>query len=268
VDTYGSDKPDTRFDIKLEDYSDDFRDSGFLVFEREIDRGGVVKGIRVPELLSRSEIEKFERIVKRGGFKGLVWLKSSSELSGPLAPRLPEKAKKKFTKKHGTFLLLAGPWLKVCTALGNVRLAAAEQLGQRKGLSVMWVTDFPLFEWSDTEKRVQPAHHPFTSPKKGYEAELDLRASDEQLLKIPSRAYDLVVNGVEVGGGSIRITDRSLQEKMLRVLGINHEEAEEKFGMLVIAFPKSKSGRALMEGAPAKPDAEGLEELGIKVEKD
>ena len=301
MDVYGSDKPDIRFDMKLEDYTTDFKDSGLIVFEREIEDGGVVKGIRVPEFLSRSEIEALEKIAKREGFKGLAWLKSSKELSGPVAARLPEKLKKKFSKKHSTFLLLAGSWIQVCKALGNVRLAVAEQLGLRKGFGVLWVTDFPLFEWSETEKRVNPMHHPFTSPKKGFESELDPESSDEVLLQIPARAYDLVINGVEVGGGSIRITDRNLQEKMLQVLGINPEEAKEKFGMLldafeygvpphgglafgfdrllqvmlgkasirdVVAFPKSKSGRALMEGAPDKPDENALKELGIKVEKD
>ena len=301
MDTYGSDKPDTRFDLKLEDYTEDFRGSGFLVFEREIEKGGVVKAVMVPELLSRSEIESFERIAKRGDFPGLLWVKSSKELSGPLANRLPEKLQKKLVRKNGVFFFLAGPWQKVCTTLGNIRLAAAEKLGLRKGLSVLWVTDFPLFEWSETEGRIQAMHHPFTSPKKGYESEINPDTPIERLLEIPSRAYDLVINGVEVGGGSIRITDSSLQERMFGVLGISEEEAREKFGMLlrafdygvpphggiaigfdrllqvmlgkrslrdVIAFPKSKSGRALMEGAPARPDEEALKELGIKVEKD
>lgn len=301
MDLYGSDKPDTRFDMKLEDYSDDFRDSGFLVFEKEVDKGGVVKGIRVPEILSRSDVEKLESIVKREGFKGLAWMKSSKELSGPLASRIPEKSQKKFVKKNGTFLLLAGDWLKVCTALGNVRIAVADQLGLCKGLGMLWVTEFPLFEWSETEKRVRPMHHPFTSPRKDAEADLDPQAPSERLLQIPARAYDLVINGVEVGGGSIRITERTLQEKMFEVLGIGREEAQEKFGMLleafgygapphggiafgfdrllqvmlgkdsirdVLAFPKSKSGRALMEGAPAEADKAALEELGVSVEKD
>jgi len=180
--------------------------------------------------------------------------------------------------------------------MGDIRLALSEKFGLRKGMSILWVTEFPLFEWSETEKSATPSHHPFTSPAKGYEDRLGEKITKEDILEIPARAYDLVINGTEIGGGSIRITDRDFQEKMFETLGIDKERANEKFGMLlsafrygvpphggiafgldrllqvmlqtdsirdVIAFPKSKSGKALMENAPSEADKEAIKELGL-----
>ena len=210
---------------------------------------------------------------------------------------MSDSLKSEFSKKKGIYFLLAGKWLPVVTALGNIRLSLAEKMGLRKGLSILWVVDFPLFEWSETDRNLHAVHHPFTSPKQGFESQLSEDVSVDDLLEIPSRAYDLVINGVEIGGGSIRITDKDLQENMFKVLGISKEVAWEKFGMLLgsfeygvpphggiafgfdrllqvmlglksirdtIAFPKSKSGRALMEGAPSEADLTTLGELELQ----
>ncbi|MBR9689767.1 MAG: aspartate--tRNA ligase [Candidatus Altiarchaeota archaeon] len=297
MDKYGSDKPDLRFKIPLGDLSELFKDSGLRIFEKEIEKGGVVKGLFTKEKFSRSEIQELELIAKRHGFPGLAWVKSEDEISGPFASKMSDSLKSEFSKKKGIYFLLAGKWLPVVTALGNIRLSLAEKMGLRKGLSILWVVDFPLFEWSETDRNLHAVHHPFTSPKQGFESQLSEDVSVADLLEIPSRAYDLVINGVEIGGGSIRITDKDLQENMFKVLGISKEVAWEKFGMLLgsfeygvpphggiafgfdrllqvmlglksirdtIAFPKSKSGRALMEGAPSEADLTTLGELELQ----
>jgi aspartyl-tRNA synthetase len=301
IDKYGSDKPDLRFGMELADLTKVFDGAGITIFQKEIDKGGVVKGIFVPHELKRSEIEELEAAVKKRGFPGIAWVKSAGgEISGPLASKFSDKLKKDFAKKEGVSILLAGPWEKVCWALGDVRLESAEMLKLKKGMEILWVTDFPLFEWSEQDKAVTSAHHPFTSPSLDRVSSLFEKLSDQELMRIPSRAYDIVINGVEVGGGSIRITDRALQEKIFEILGIDKKAAQAKFGMLldafdygvpphgglafgfdrllqvmlgkdsirdVIAFPKGKSGRALMEDAPAKPDEKTVGELGISVKK-
>jgi aspartyl-tRNA synthetase len=291
---FGSDKPDLRFKMELKDYSKKFKGSGLDVFEDALEKGGVAKGITVAELLGKRDIKSLETTAKRHGFPGVAWVKSSKELSGPVAKKL----KKEFSRKRSTTVLLAGPWERVCKALGEMRLELGEKLGLQKGTAVLWVTDFPLFEWSETDGRVTPMHHPFTAPKKGCEADVKPGAPDAKLLQVPSRAYDLVINGVEIGGGSIRITDPALQERVFKVLGIDKKRAREKFGMLleafeygvpphggiafgldrllqvmlakdsirdVMAFPKSKSGRALMEDAPSGAEKGALDELGLKL---
>ncbi|MBR9680356.1 MAG: aspartate--tRNA ligase [Candidatus Altiarchaeota archaeon] len=298
LDKYGSDKPDLRFELSFVDVTTDFEDSGLRIFEAAVKGGGVVKAIFLRELLTRSEIKKLEDVAKTHGFPGVAWVKyDGDELSGSIASKLTDNLKQKFSKKKGTTLIMAGEWLPTVLALGGIRLALGDKFNLKKGLSVLWVTEFPLFEWSETLKSATPMHHPFTSPLKGFEAHLGEKISKEDTLNIPSRAYDIVINGVEIGGGSIRITDHELQEKMLKTLGINKTVAQEKFGMLldafkygvpphggiafgfdrllqvmlqtdsirdVIAFPKNKSGRAPMEDAPSKADKEALKELGLR----
>lgn len=296
VEKYGSDKPDTRFELLLRDYTEDFAASGFKIFEKAISKGGVVKGLVVPGILRKSELEKLEAIVKQHGFPGLAWLKVADRLSGPVASAVNDKTKKSFSKEKGTLLFLAGSWLEASLAMGAVRLALGESLGLAKGLGVVWIVDFPLFEWGKEERRLQSAHHPFTLPKTGSESVLFGDMVKEELLRIPARAYDLVINGTEIGGGSIRITDPVLQERVFELLGLSKKDARRKFGMLlnsfefgvpphggialglerllqmmltkgsvrdVMAFPKSKSGRALMEGAPAEAEKKQLKELGM-----
>ncbi len=291
---YGSDKPDIRFNIPLLDFTNSFENSGLRIFENEIKKGGVVKTIFIPELLKRSEIRELESVVKRRSFPGLAWIKSSEELSGSILSAVSDSLKKKFVKNKGTYLMLCGEWNKVCIALGEVRLKLGEKLDLRKGREFVWITDFPMFEISEQDKKITAVHHPFTSPSKETVQKLFTDLSEGELLKIPARAYDLVLNGSEIGGGSIRITEKTLQEKVFEILGINKDEAHEKFGMLlnafeygvpphggiafgldrllqimldvdsirdVIAFPKSKSGRALMEDAPNNADKKTLSEL-------
>ena len=297
IEKYGSDKPDVRFGLKLQDYTEEFAGSGFRIFEKEIEKGSVVKGLVIPEILRKSDIEKFEDIVKKQGFPGLAWLKVADKLSGPVASAVSKEAAKKLSKEKGTLLFLAGPWLEASVAMGAVRLAAGEKLNLAKGMGILWVTDFPLFEWGKEAQCIQSAHHPFTMPKTGQESVLFGDLSRDEVLKVPARAYDLVINVVEIGGGSIRITDPVLQERIFEILGLTKKEARSKFGMLlksfeygapphggialglerllqvmlvkdsvrdVMAFPKSKSGRALMEGAPAEADPEQLKELKLK----
>ncbi len=288
MDRYGSDKPDLRFGLELEDMdaAGDIR-----IFREIVKGGGVVKGIRAP-LLEKPLVKRLEELARSEGFPGLAWASFGEATKGPIASALPDELR----LKEGTLLLLGGEWQKVVETLGKIRLEMARALGLQKGLSITWITDFPLFEVTE-EGSFQPAHHPFTAPKKGFEGQLFEELSREELLNIPARAYDLVINGVEIGGGSVRITDPALQERMFELLGISREEAREKFGMLleafrygvpphggiafgfdrllqvmlgkqslrdVIAFPKSKSGRALMEDAPSGADPEQLKELGLK----
>jgi len=296
MDKYGSDKPDIRFDLPLIEFTESFENSGLQIFEKIIKEGGIVKAIFVPDFLKRSEIKELEGIVKRRGFPGLAWIKSGETLSGSIASVISDELKKKFAKNKGTYLMLSGKWEKVCIALGDVRLSLGEKFDLRKGTAFMWVTDFPMFEWSEQENKIQAMHHPFTSPIKNRIKEVFTDLSKEELLRIPARAYDLVLNGAEIGGGSIRITDKNLQERIFEILGINKKEVQAKFGMLlnafkygvpthggiafgidrliqimlgvdsirdVIAFPKSKSGRALMEDAPGDADSETLKDLKL-----
>ncbi len=302
IERFGSDKPDLRFGLELKDITELMRGCGFRIFEEIIAKGGVVKALLVPKLLSRKEVKEFERIAKENGFPGVAWLKIGAGVEGGIANKLKQEVREELKELgEGTLLMLAGDWLKVSETLGKMRNFAGSLLGLRKGLSMLWVVDFPLLEWSEEEQRIKAMHHPFTAPKEEdlklfFEAE-----SREELLKIRARAYDLVINGVEVGGGSIRITDRSVQERMFEILGLSRQEAWRKFRMLleafkygvpphgglafgfdrllqvmlekesireVIAFPKSKSGKALMEDAPSEADEEQLKELGIKIIED
>jgi len=159
IEKYGSDKPDVRFELALQDYTEEFANSGFKIFENEIKKGSVVKGLLIPEILRKSDIEKLEDIVKRSGFPGLAWLKVADKLSGSIASAINKETAKKLSKKKGTLLFLAGPWLDASTALGTVRLAIGEKLNLTKGLGILWVTDFPLFDWGKEAQHIQSAHH-------------------------------------------------------------------------------------------------------------
>ncbi len=299
MDRYGSDKPDRRFGMELVNMTDFMHKSGFRVFEEAVEKGGVVKGFLYPGRLSKKELESFDRIAREHGFPGVAWtLIEEATLAGGISKHILIAKPELIKLGEGTLFMLAGEWRRVSEALGAMRVLGGELLGLRKGFDILWVVNFPLFEWGDERQALQPAHHPFTAPKQGYESKLaDWKRLDKQeLLDIPSRTFDLVINGMEIGGGSIRITDRDLQRKVFELLEISEAEAERKFGMLleafkygvpphggialgferllqvmlgrdsvrdVIAFPKSKSGRALMEDAPSEADAEQLKDLGI-----
>ena len=295
---YGVDKPDLRFGLKLCDVTDLVRSSQFRVFAG----AELVKALRVPGggELSRGEIDDLTEFVKIYGAQGLAWIKvKADEWQSPFAKFLSQAERDGIAERAGLetgdiVFFQAGPSAMVNAALGALRL----RLGERFGLipegvwSFVWVTDFPLLEWDDEEKRWVAMHHPFSAPR---EEDQDLLATDPG--KARARAYDLVLNGNEIGGGSIRIHARETQRRMFEALGIGGEEAETKFGFLlralefgapphggiafgldrlamlmagapsirdVIAFPKTQKAACLMTGAPDAVPPRQLRELGLK----
>ncbi|PZA06915.1 MULTISPECIES: aspartate--tRNA ligase [unclassified Meiothermus] len=290
MDTYGSDKPEVRFGLELQEVTGLFAGGEFRAF------AGVetVKCLVAPTLLSRREIEALEAVAKSKGAAGLAWARfEGGGLSGGIAKFIPAALLEQVRVAEGqTLLFVAGPWRKAVEGLGAVRLELGRRLGLiRPGYRFLWVVDFPLLEWDEEGGRWTYMHHPFTSPNLD---DLPLLESDPG--KVRAYAYDLVFNGLEVGGGSIRIHRRDLQERMFALLGISPAEAQEKFGFLlealsygapphggiawgldrfiatlageesireVIAFPKNKEGRETLTGAPSRVSAAQLTELGI-----
>jgi len=303
MDRYGSDKPDTRFGLELVDITDIVKTSAFKVFTDNIKSGGVVKAINVRKSpLSRKDIDELMEFVKIYGAKGLAWIKvTDSGLESSIVKYFDEKTQKELGKKLKTqkgdlLLFVSGhKHFTVNDALGNLRVHLGKKLGLiPDNYSFVWVTDFPLVEYDEDEERHMAVHHPFTSPK-----DEDMELLDKDPSKAKAKAYDLTLNGVEIGGGSIRIHKREVQEKIFSILGISKEEAQQKFGFLleafrygapphggiafgmdrivalltgnesireVIAFPKTKSAESLMEGSPSDVDDKQLKELHIKLD--
>lgn len=299
METYGLDRPDTRFGLHLQDVTDLVAHSGFKLFAQ----ADMVKAIRVEGggRLTRKEIDDLTEFVKIFGAKGLAWIKlKADEWQSPIAKFLSEQEKQdlqyRLDLQPGDIVFFqAGSPEIVHAALGNLRLKLAEwfDLIAQDRLDFVWITDFPLFEWDQEEKRWAACHHPFTAPQ---EADLDvLETAPEQAR---ARAYDLVLNGHEIGGGSLRIHQADIQRKMFRVLGIAAEEAEAKFGFLlealrygapphggiafgldrlmmilcgassireVIAFPKTQKGTCLLTEAPTAVPARQLRELNLRL---
>jgi len=305
MNNYGSDKPDTRFETKLVDVTEEMKGTDFGIFNSVIEKGGVIKALNVEngcKKLNKKDVDKLTDVAKLYKAKGLmsIWVKGK-EIESQIAKFLPEKTLKALlsktkAKSDDLVLLVADSWNTACTSLGYVRLAVGEKLNliDKKKWNLLWVMDFPLLEWSDEEQRFQAMHHPFTSPK-----DEDLKLLDSQPEKAKAKAYDLVLNGSEIGGGSIRIHNGELQEKMFKALGISKEEAEQKFGFLlsafkygapphggialgldrvialmsgsesireVIAFPKNKAGISLMDNAPSEVSEKQLKELSLKLD--
>jgi aspartyl-tRNA synthetase len=297
MERFGSDKPDLRFGLELKEVGPLFRESPFDLF-RQAER---VKALRVPKALSRKEIAFLEEEAKRRGAGGLAWARvEEGGFAGGVGKHLEpvRGALLQITEAQpgDTLLFAAGPFKVAAEAMGAVRLLLADLLGlKREGFRFLWVVDFPLLEWDGERGRWTYMHHPFTSP---HPEDLPLLESDPG--RVRALAYDLVLNGVEVGGGSIRIHDPLLQAKVFALLGIGEEEQKEKFGFFlealaygapphggiawgldrllalmtgspsirdVIAFPKNKEGKDPLTGAPSPVSQEQLRELGLMVSR-
>lgn len=304
MERYGSDKPDLRFDLAFTIVSEAVRTSTFRVFAEAVASGGVVSAMVVPgqASMSRSQIDGLTDLVKAQGAGGLVWLKvHPDKVDGSVAKALGPDGTKQLADACGArpgdlVLILSGAWSKTLNIMGALRLEMASRLNliPEGAWEFLWVTDFPLLEYSEEDKRFVAVHHPFTSPKPE-----DVHLLDTEPLQARARAYDLVLNGNEIAGGSIRIFDSGLQAKMFQLLGIGPEEAQRKFGFMldafkygapphggiaygfdrlimlmagrksirdVIAFPKTSSGLSLMDDAPSIVDDRQLQELKIKVD--
>ena len=306
---YGSDKPDLRFDMKLIDLSKETQNCGFGVFENAIKDGGSVKAIVAPnaEKFSRKYIKDLEDFVKTYfKAKGLAYIKinENGEINSPITKFFTEEKLAEITQKLGIknneiALILADKYKIVHDGLGALRLKLGEELEliDKDSFKFLWVIDFPMFEWSEEENRYKAQHHPFTSIKQEDRKYLD----SNELDKIKTDSYDMVLNGYEIGGGSIRIHEEELQEKVFEKLGLSKEEQQEKFGFFlevlkygvpphgglafgidrwlmamlkensikeVIPFPKTNKGQDLMTGAPAEIEENVLaEDLRIKLLK-
>jgi aspartyl-tRNA synthetase len=301
IDAYGSDKPDTRFSMELVDLSDLLASSSFKVFSGTIEEGGMVKAIKVEKgaSFSRKELDSLDSIVSASGAKGLMWAKIGSEgwqssLAKHLAPETMHAIQERLEADQGDLILfVADRAQQVNETLGNLRIEIAKRLGLMKTgqYAFLWVRRFPLLEYSDEEKRFVAVHHPFTAP-----AEEDISLLGEHPDKVRARSYDLVLNGVEIGGGSVRIHSLELQNLIFRVLGLRDEEIQEKFGFFlkalgfgapphagialgfdrlvavivgtdsirdVIAFPKTQRATCAVTDAPSKVYKKQLEELGL-----
>lgn len=306
MDRFGSDKPDTRFGMELKDVSDIVKDCGFGVFTSALEQGGSVRGINAEGqgAMPRKKIDKLVEFAKGYGAKGLAYLSAQEDGSykSSFAKFMTEEELKNLVAamdgKPGDLLLFAADKNKIVwNVLGALRLEIAKELDllDPNQYNFLWITEFPLLEWSDEENRYMAMHHPFTMPM-----EEDWDKIDTDPGAVRAKAYDIVLNGTELGGGSVRIHQSDIQEKMFEVLGFTKERAHEQFGFLldafsygvpphaglaygldrlvmhmvhadsirdVIAFPKVKDASDLMSNAPDIVDEKQLEELCIKVDE-
>src|SRR3989338_7131934 len=229
LDRFGTDKPDLRFSLELKDVGDIVKDSSFKVFLGALSDGGRVKGINAKGLAdySRKELDDLTEEVKTFGAKGLAWIKIKNGFESPIVKFFPEQTLKLIAKKleaeEGDLLLFVADKERIVNdSLARLRNEFGKRLNLIKNdmYNFLWVTDFPLFEWNDEEKRYEAMHHPFTSPMEE-DMELFLKGGKESILKLRAQAYDIVLNGYEIGGGSIRIYKREVQDKMFELLNIS-----------------------------------------------
>ena len=305
METYGSDKPDLRFDLPLLDFNQFVKESNFDTFKNILDNGGKIKAIKIINSpnYSRKVIDDLTKWLKEQyGVKGLAWMKciDGEYFDGGISKFFDKDLQKNiitsFKIKKDEMLFIVGDRPKVTlNAMGALRLKLAkiENMIDENSWKPLWVVDFPLFEWNEDNNRWDSLHHPFTSPNLE-----DINLLDSDPGNVRSLGYDIVMNGYELGGGSIRIYDSNLQSKIFELLGIGKEEANEKFGFLlgafkygapphggmafgfdriimllagskqirdVIAFPKTTSAMSLMDNSPSNADSKQLEELGIKI---
>lgn len=304
MEKYGSDKPDLRFGLEMVTLNDVFQKSEFRVFKDSISQDGIITGLLAKGCgdYTRNQLDVLTDFVKKLGAGGLIWMRvKENDLDAPVAKFLSDEEKLNLLKKlkaesGDLFFILTGHKLKTLSLMGSLRLEMAKRMNlisPEAKPSLLWVTDFPLFEWDEESKRYYAMHHPFTSPRI---EDIPLMETDPG--KVKARAYDLVLNGNEIAGGSIRIHDSKLQSQMFKALGIGDEEAKEKFGFLmnafkygapphggiafgfdrlamlfagkssirdVIAFPKTSSGLSLMDESPSNVDEAQLTELHIKI---
>jgi len=299
---FGSDKPDLRYELEIKDVSAECKDCGFGVFAGVVKSGGVVKVLKVEDgaKFSRKDIESLEEAAKIYGAKGLAWIKVGEKFEGVPVAKLGEDLTKKIAEETGAkagdiLLFAADKWETACESLGAVRIAVAEKLellkDREKEFAFCWVTDFPMFKKNEETGEVGAVHHPFTRPRKEDEEILN-----SEPLKAKAEAYDVVLNGYEIGGGSVRIHERALQKRIFDILKISDEDAERRFGHIlkafsygapphagiawgmdrlvmilanepnireVIAFPKTNRAEDLMLGAPDLVPEEQLKEAHI-----
>lgn len=303
---YGSDKPDMRFEMLIEDITSIFSKTEFMMFKSVIDNDGIVNAIVVKnaaDKFSRKDIDKLTDFVKNYHAKGLGFIKYINNEFGGSLKNISEDEQKKIIeqlnlKNNDIVFIIADKYNIVKNSLGALRLKIANELDliDDSAYAILWVTDFPSFEWSDEENRFLACHHPFTAPK---DEDIDKLLTDKA--HCYSKAYDIVINGYEAGGGSIRIHNEQVQSKMFEALELTKEQIDSKFGFFVdalkygtpphgglalglerlvmiltktsnirdvIAFPKTASASCLMSEAPNVVDQKQLNEIGIKVEKD
>jgi aspartyl-tRNA synthetase len=306
MDRFGTDRPDTRFGMEMKDISDLAANSDFQVLKGVLQQGGIVKAINVPKgagLFSRKALDELSQFVVQAGAKGLMNVKITPEgWQSSLDKFFKQEDKAAVNQRTGAapgdLLLIAADKASIVNScLGMLRLELAKRLNllSKDHYALVWVTRFPLLEYNEEEKRLESVHHPFTSP-----IEEDLPLLQEQPEKVRARAYDIVLNGSEIGGGSVRIHNPALQETMFKILGISQEEANLKFGFFlealkygapphagialgldrwvailtgsesireVIAFPKTQTASCLMSDAPSRVDKKQLDELGLAVKE-